>query len=458
METSDRVSVIFPVGMLGGGFPAATIQRGIDLGADAIAVDAGSTDSGPHYLGTGTAKAARAAVRRDLEILLTSALDAAIPLVITSCGTSGTDAGVDWIAEILTSIATEHAMTFRYATLYSELDRDTLHAARAADRIHPLPPLGALDPDTLDRCTHIVGLMGAEPIAEALDAGAQVVLTGRATDTASVAALALRSGLPPGPSWHAAKTVECGGLCTTDPRGGGVLVHIDRGGFTVEPLAEHAACTPTTVAAHMIYENADPFRLTEPSGVLDTSGASYTALDERRVRVTGSRFEPAPRYTVKLEGAALAGYETLSFVGIRDPHVVSNIDQWIKIVSDTVAARAESLAGLTERDFQFRLRTYGANAVLGSLEPETAPVREVGVLLQVRADTQDTATAIAKIANPILLHAPLPDMDHLPSFAFAVSPAEVERGATYEFVLNHVVEVDTPCELFRSVSREAGHV
>jgi len=36
----------------------------------------------------------------------------------------------------------------------------------------------------------------------------------------------------------------------------------------------------------------------------------------------------------------------------------------------------------------------------------------------------------------------------------------VERGATYtyEFVLNHVVEVDSPGELFRSVSREAGHV
>src|SRR5882757_11428465 len=100
MEASDRVSVIFPVGMLGGGFPAATVQRGIALGAAAIAVDAGSTDSGPHYLGTGTAKTTRAAVERDLRILLIAARRADIPLVVTSCGTSGTDAGVEWIAEI----------------------------------------------------------------------------------------------------------------------------------------------------------------------------------------------------------------------------------------------------------------------------------------------------------------------------------------------------------------------
>ena len=36
--------------MLGGGFPAETITRGIALGADIIAIDGGSTDSGPHYL------------------------------------------------------------------------------------------------------------------------------------------------------------------------------------------------------------------------------------------------------------------------------------------------------------------------------------------------------------------------------------------------------------------------
>ena len=176
--------------------------------------------------------------------------------------------------------------------------------ALSRQKVRPLPPAGPLSPDTVRSCSHIVAVMGHEPIAAALDAGADVVLAGRASDTASVAALALRRSLPPGPTWHAAKTVECGAMCTTDPQSGGVLVSIDRHGFTVEPLAESAACTPTSVAAHMIYENVDPFRMREPTGTLDTSHATYTALDARRVRVEGSRFELADQYTIKLEGSA----------------------------------------------------------------------------------------------------------------------------------------------------------
>jgi hypothetical protein len=67
----------------------------------------------------------------------------------------------------------------------------------------------------------------------------------------------------------------------------------------------------------------------------------------------------------------------------------------------------------------------------------------------VRAPRQETATAIAKIANPLLLHLPLPGMDHLPSFAFATSPAEIERGPSYEFALNHVLELERGTDLFR---------
>src|SRR5438105_6272868 len=94
------VRVLVPVGMLGGGFPPGTVERGIALGADLVAVDAGSTDSGPHYLGTATAKTARAAVARDLRAILPAAHAAGIPVVVGSCGTSGTDAGVDWVHDV----------------------------------------------------------------------------------------------------------------------------------------------------------------------------------------------------------------------------------------------------------------------------------------------------------------------------------------------------------------------
>src|SRR5207302_1196851 len=70
-----------------------------------------------------------------------------------------------------------------------------------------------------------------------------------------------------------------------------------------------------------------PFCMREPTGTLDTSGATYTAIDDRTVRVEGSVFEPAPR-TMKLEGAAIAGYQTLAIAGIRDPDILNNLDTW----------------------------------------------------------------------------------------------------------------------------------
>lgn len=448
------VRIIFPIGMIGGGIPVETVARGIALGADAIAVDGGSTDSGPYYLGSGIAKTSRGSLKSDLRTLLVAARAAGIPLVVTSCGTAGTDSGVDWVADIAREIADEDGLQFTLARIYSELSPGAVLGALEQGRVAALEPASALAPETVESCEHIVGLMGHEPITEALASGADLVLAGRASDTASVAAIALGRGLAAGPTWHAAKTVECGSQCTTNPIGGGVLVEIDDDGFTVFPLDDTASATPTTVAAHMLYENADPFRLREPAGTLDTSSAVYTAVNDRVTRVEGSVFEPAEQITIKIEGAAIGGYETVSLVGIRDPHVLAHMDAWLARFEGELARRIRSHLGLAPGDYDAELRAYGYNAVLGALEPGDVPPREVGVLFRARAADQQTATAIAKIANPLMLHLPLEGMTHLPSFAFATSPAEIERGASYQFVLQHTIAVDDERDLFRTEFEE----
>jgi hypothetical protein len=451
------VGIIFPTGMLGAGFSAESVKRGIAMGATAIAVDGGSTDSGPYYLGAGVAKTDASAVERDLRILLAATRENRIPLIVGSCGTAGTDGGVDWVADIATRIAAEDRLSFRMARIYSELDAGTVVAAIDQGRVRSLPPSSNLTPETVRSCSHIVALMGHAPIVAALEAGAEVVLAGRATDTSMVAAVALMHGLPGGPAWHAAKTVECGGQCTTNPTAGGVHVRIDSTGFTVMPLSPDAACTPASVAAHMLYENADPFRLLEPTGTLDTSAATYTAIDERTVRVEGSRFELSPHPTAKLEGARLAGYETISIVGIRDPHILAGLDTWLRYLRSVLEERVRATLDLDPQHYDLALQCYGANAVLGPLENAAGPAREIGLLFKVRAPSQETATAIAMTANPLLLHLPLPGMDHLPSFAFATSPAEIERGPSYEFVLNHVLDLDHAAGPFRLDLSEVAH-
>src|SRR6478672_10381663 len=410
----DSVGILVPTGMLGGGFSPDTITRGISLGADVIAVDGGSTDSGPYYLGAGVAKTTEGAVRRDLRLLLAAARSARIPLIVGSCGTCGTDSGVHWVAGIVDAICAEDGLDLTVAKIFSEQQAGQLITELERGRVHPLPPSEPLDAETLGRCTHIVGMMGHEPIERALRAGANVVLAGRATDTAVSAAFALMRGMPPGPTWHAAKIVECGGQCTTNPASGGVFARIDHRGVTIE-----------------------------------LAGARYTAIDERTVRVEGSRFEPADQYTIKLEGAAVTGYETVSFTGIRDPQLLRSIDVWAEFFDKTLTERVASVLGLAADSWGADLRLYGYNAILGELERQPATPAEVGVMLLVSAQDQETATAISKLANPLLLHLPLPTMNYLPSFAFATSPAHIDRGAAYEFVLNHVVDVDSPTGMFR---------
>ncbi|MCY1136903.1 acyclic terpene utilization AtuA family protein [Actinoplanes sp. Pm04-4] len=440
-----EVRVLTPTGMLGAGFPPETVTRGLELGADVIAVDGGSTDSGPYYLGSGTAKTAAGAVAQDLLLLLRAAATAGIPLIIGSCGTSGTDSGVDWVAGLVRGILAEEGLDLRVATIYSEQRAADL----PLDRIQPLAPASELDAATLHSCTHIVGMMGHEPIVAALEAGADVVLAGRATDTAVAAAFPLMKRLPAGPVWHAAKIVECGGQCTTNPRAGGVLATIDTDGFTIEPLDPDNSCTPVSVAAHMLYETVNPFSMREPAGTIVVSEATYEALDERRVRVEGSRFEPAAQHTIKLEGARISGYETMSFTAIRDPHILGQIDTWAALLRKMIGEWVARTLGLGDGDYEIDLRLYGYDAVLDGIEPDRRPPKEVGAMLLVRAADQPTATAVAKVANPLMLHLPTPDMNYLPSLAFATSPAETERGPAYEFVLNHAVDVDSPTALFR---------
>jgi len=459
------VKVLVPAGVLGAGVRAEEVEAGLAAGAHAIALDAGSTDSGPAYLGTGKSKYSRAAVKRDLSILMVARAKAGIPLLVGSCGTSGCDEAVDWTLEIVLEIAAEQALTPKIAVLYSEQDKAVLKARNAQGRIRPLPPMGPLDDATLESCAHIVALLGPEPYVAALQGGAEIVLGGRTTDTAVLAAVPLMLGAAAGPAWHGAKVAECGGQCTVNPMDPGILFSVDGEGFDIAPLSPDNRCEPHTVSAHMLYENSDPFRLVEPGGVLDVTASRYQSLDGRTVRVTGSRWEPKP-YTMKLEGAAGGPFQTIMLVGIEDPAVLADLDGFMERMAQALDQRVRRTLGAGAGDFDISLRAYGWNAVSGQAPgpgPGAAPPREVGLLFVATAESQVLATQIAKACNPYFFHFPVRMGIELPSYAFPFSPAEIERGQVFAFKLNHVVETTDPFELVRtrwvdlSQQREADH-
>lgn len=446
----ETIKIIVPCGSLGAGVRPEEVEYGIAQGAHAIASDAGSTDSGAAYLALGISKNNREAVKRDLTILMLAQAKAKIPIMIGSCGQSGGDSGLNWTRDIALEIAREHNLTPKIAVLYSEQDKATLKAKNADGKIKPLPPLGALDDATIDSCEHIVAAMGPEPYIAALQSGADIVLGGRTTDTAVLSCYALMKGAHTAASWHAAKVAECGAQCSVYPtRGSGVLISIDSEGFNVEPLNPDNRCDPHSVSAHMLYENANPFLLTEPGGVLDVTNSVYTALDNRTVRVTGSVWDKKP-YTMKLEGAAAGRFQTIMLVGIQDPMILSRIDEFHDNMLAALNQRVRSAIGDAAGDFHISLRVYGWNAVSGDRPaPGTPPPREVGILFVATAATQAMATQIAKACNPYFFHFPINLEKEIPSHGFAFSPADVERGPVYEFKLNHVVEVADPMELVR---------
>ena len=446
---TGTINVLVPVGALGAGIRERDVEAGIVAGAHAIACDAGSTDSGPAYLATGKSKYSRDAVKSDLVILMCARAKAGIPLLIGSCGTSGCDMALDWMLDIAIEVAKEQQSSPRIALLYSEQSPAELLRRAQEGQISPLAPLTSIDLDLFETCDHIVALMGPEPYIAALNAGADIVLGGRTTDTAVIAALPLMHGAGAGAAWHAGKTAECGGQCTVDPREGGVTVRVGKEWFEVEPLSTANRCTVQTVAAHMLYENSDPFQLTEPGGTLDVRDARYEQMDERTVRVSGSRFEPQ-RYTMKLEGAASGPFQTIMLVGIRDRAVLGEIDRFIRQMHEYLIARVQAAMNLRVDDFDISLRPYGWNAVSGApVDAGAATPLEIGLMFVATASTQELATRIAKTCNPVFFHMPLDRGTELPSYAFPFSPAEIERGQVYEFKLNHVVHVEDASELVR---------
>lgn len=448
-----EIRVLAGNGCLGTGFKPESLERGVAMKPHVIACDAGSTDSGPSSLGAGRPKLSREACKRDLRLLLIARDRLQVPLIVGSCGTSGRDVGVDWVTGMAREIAAEENLSFRLAVIKSDQQPDYLKQQLANGLVRPLQSAPPINASTFD--SPVVGMMGTEPIMAAIEQGAQVILAGRASDSALYAAVPVALGADPGLAWHAAKTLECGAACAVVPAADSMFATIRDDHFDIEPLDPEARCTPAGIAAHTLYENANPFLLTEPGGVIDTEAATYEALDERRVRVRGSRFHHSDEYTIKLEGAAIAGYQTVIVGGVRDPHVIKALPSLVQRAQAYFRERVTDLFGDTlkpgEYDIEYRL--YGIDGVMGDLEPlrDSATPHELGVLITVTAPSQEQANKIASLVAHVSAHLPVPAYEGIVStIAYPYSPPEIPRGAVYRFTLNHVNVPATPLDMFRT--------
>lgn len=439
------VSCIAATGLMGTGFLESSLQRGVDAGVNFIGCDAGSVDNGPATLGGEVPFFGRGGYMRDLRLLLLAARAANIPLVVGSAGGSGSRPHLDSTREMVEEIALEHGLRFRLALIDAEQDPAAIRGALRDGRINPLGRTPELTPDVIDRSRHIVAVLGPEPLQSAIDAGADVVIAGRTSDSSIFAAIPLRDGFAPGPVYHAAKTIESGAAPVEQRvHPDCIMATIDDDGFVVTPLNESMRCTPRSVVAHTLYENQNPYRIPEPGGVLDTTGAEYVAVDERSVRVTGSVFERSSAYTVKLEGAALAGYQSVGIATVRDPVILRQFDSWRERLEVRIHERLHEVYAGAPPSYEFRMRVYGGDPVRGREADGWRP-RELCMLFDLTAETQELASTMALTARHVFLHHPVPEWSGLMcTAAMPYSPHVIDRGAVHRFTFNHVLRLPDP--------------
>ena len=427
--------VLAASGQLGLGIPQRAFEEGIAREPHVIAADMGSIDPGPVSLGSGAMAASPSVVRRDLTLVLRAALELDVPLLIGSAGTAGGASHLATVEGLLRDVAADLSADFRLATIAADVPQIIVQAAQKEGRLTPIGPLEA----DIEGSIAIVGQMGQRAFAAALDGGADVILAGRACDTAPFAVIPVLLGYPKGPSVHMAKILECTSLCC-EPGGRDAILATMRGdGFTLESMHPDRAATPLSVAAHALYEQADPVRVFEPEGHIDLSAAWYTALDPRRVHVGGAVWHDAVAPSVKIEGARHLGHRVVMLTAVADPGFIARSGDILHDVREVVTALIPPAA---DAPWSLTFRRYGLDGVQDWPTPPATPPREVFILGECIATDAETARAVAATARQQLLHWGFPGrLCTGGNLAFPVAPPELDAGPAYAFSLYHILQL-----------------
>ena len=436
-------------GILGYGFAEESLKIGMSWEPHVIGCDGGSTDPGPYYLGAGKSFTSRLSVKRDLRLMLLAAVAAKVPCIIGTAGGAGGEPHLQDTADLVREIAREEGLSFRLGLIHSEQSAESLIERIENGTTKPLGKMAPLDRATVERAERIVGMMGPEPIARALENGAQVILAGRSSDPAQWAAPAMRAGIPPAPAWYAGKMLECGAEPTVPKEPDNIFLRVFDDHIVCEPPNPIRRSTPLAVANFALHENSSPIYHTEPGGLLDTSDCRFEAVNDRAVKISGMTWTPAETYTIKLEGVERAGYRAISICGTRDPVLISQIDSYLETHRTKVAAKAASF-GVPPSDYQMVMRVYGKNGVMAAWEPETEiRSHELGFVIEVVGKTQDIANAVLAMARTSMLHADFPGrLCKEGNMAFPFSPSDIELGPMFRFSIFHVVAPKDPYEMF----------
>jgi len=236
-----------------------------------------------------------------------------------------------------------------------------------------------------------------------------------------------------------------GGSDGAAPAAGGASPRRDH--FVLEPLSPLRKCTTLSIAAHTLYEKTNPYVLPGPGGALDLHECTFTQVDDNKVKVAGSKFVPTDKFFVKLEGVRRVGYRTISCAGVKDPIMISKIDDIVRSVKDRVKNNFEHY-GIT--DFYLDFKIYGKKGVMAMFkDAEESHSDELLIIIEAVAVTQEQANTICGFARSTMLHFGYEGrIATAGNLAFPFSPSDAKMGEVFEFNIYHLMQVDNSTELF----------
>lgn len=421
-------------GLLGYGYSEEALNVAFSEKVDFLGVDAGSTDPGPYYLGSGKSFTDRGAVKRDLSLALPKALEQKAPFIIGTAGGAGSARHVAWLKEILLEIAREKKLSFTLGVVHSDVTKEYVLEKFESGKILNMSDEMPLTKDAIEESTTVVSQIGIAPIIALLEKNVDVILCGRACDTAIYAAPCIFKGMDPGLSFHMAKIMECGAMCSEPVAAADVMQgYMYEDHFQLRPANPARRCTVDRVAAHTLYEQSNPYLIFEPDGVCDLTESTFTQIDERTIEVRGSRFVEAKEKTLKLEGVKCSGYRTICPATVFDPETCRNMDKIQEIVLDFVKENTKDTLPAGSYSVTFKLS--------GGEESS------MGIIMDIVGKTQEIADTVCALVRSRMLHCDYEGRKSTAgNLAFPFSPSDIHVGAVYEFSVFHLAKVDSLME------------
>jgi len=329
--------------------------------------------------------------------LLEERMRAVLPLcaakgikIVTNMGAANPPAAARKTAEIARSLGLS---ALKVAAVVGD---DVLEACRERDL--PIMEFEGTIGQLGNRLLSANAYLGAGPMAEALSAGADVVITGRASDPALFLAPMLHAFGWAMDDWNmlgrgtvAGHLLECAGQITggyfADPPYKDVP-DLARLGFPIGEVGEDGslvitkvkgsggAVTARTCKEQLLYEVHDPTRYMQPDVIADFSKVTVEEIGENRVRISGGGGKQRPS-TLKVSVGYVDGFIGEGQISYAGPGALARGRLALEIVRERL-----KLTGVAASDLRFDLigvdSLHGAEVSFHANEPYEVRVRVAG--------------------------------------------------------------------------------